>query len=99
MAPYLFGFADGGAAQWVPMAFGSLRMDYELSLTRLIPLPAHLAIDAAGGLLLLATPWLFGFADQVMWPHVIVGIMEIGVALMTRTVPDTTTMAERQSYS
>jgi hypothetical protein len=104
-APYLFGFANGGAAQWVAMILGiaillmSLLTDYELSLSRLIPLPAHLAVDAAGGLLLLASPWLFGFADQVMWPHVIIGIMEIGVALMTKTTPDTAGLDTRSSYT
>ena len=96
VAPYLFGFANGGAAQWVPMILGvgillmSLVTDYELSLTRLIPMPAHLAVDGAGGLFLLISPWLFGFADQVRWPHVIVGLLEIGAALTTRTTPDTT---------
>ena len=95
VAPYLFGFANGGAAQWLPMILGigivlmSLMTDYELSLTRLIPMPAHLAVDGIGGLLLLASPWLFGFADQVRWPHVIVGLLEIGAALTTRTTPDT----------
>jgi hypothetical protein len=94
-APFLFRFADGSAAQWVPMIVGasilimSLITDYELSLTRLIPMPVHLAIDGAGGLLLLASPWLFGFADRVLWPHVIIGALEIGAALMTRTTPDT----------
>jgi SPW repeat len=94
-APYLFGFADGGAAQWVPMIIGagillmSLLTDYELSLSRLIPMPVHLAADGAGGLLLLVSPWLFGFADQVRWPHIVIGLLEIGAALMTRTTPDT----------
>jgi hypothetical protein len=95
VAPFLFGFADGSAAQWVPMIVGggilimSLLTDYELSLARLIPMPVHLGIDGAGGLLLLASPWLFGFADRVLWPHVIIGVLEIGAALMTRTAPDT----------
>jgi hypothetical protein len=95
VAPYIFGFADGGAAQWVPMILGAaiilmaLMTNYELSLAHLIPMSAHLVVDAAGGLLLLASPWLFGFADRVMWPHLIIGLMEIGVALTTRTVPDT----------
>jgi len=94
VAPYLLGFADGSAAQWVPMILGvaivgmALMTDFELSLVRLIPMPLHLGIDIAGGLLLLASPWLFGFADRIAWPHVIVGILEVGLALTTRTVPD-----------
>lgn len=90
-APYLFGFADGSMAQWVPMVLGALILlmslitDYELGLARVLPLPAHLGIDMFGGALLLASPWIFGFADLIWWPHVLVGVMEIAVVLMTRT--------------
>ncbi len=95
VAPWLFGFADGTAAQWVPMVLGasilvmSLITDYELSLTRIIPMGAHLAVDGLGGALLAVSPWLFGFADRTYWPHLIIGIAEIGVSLITRTQPDT----------
>ncbi len=94
VAPYLLGFANGGAAQYIPMLLGvaiigmSLITDYELSISRIIPMPVHLGIDVAGGLLLAASPWLFGFADQVAWPHVIIGLLEVGAGLMTRTHPD-----------
>ena len=103
-APLLFRFADNTAAQWVPMLLGAailvmaLMTDFELSLANLIPMPLHLGIDAAGGLLLLASPWLFGFADRVMWPHVIVGIMEIFFALTTRTVSDTAGIETQRTY-
>jgi hypothetical protein len=102
-APWLFGFADGSAAQWAPVLLGggillmSLLTDYEFSLARVIPMPVHLAADAGGGLLLAASPWLFGFADRVTWPHVILGLLEVGAALMTRTSPDTTSYRERRA--
>ena len=94
IAPFMFGFADGSAAQWVPIILGigvigySLVTDYEFSVARLIPMPMHLALDAGGGLLLALSPWLFGFANFVMWPHLIIGVLEIGTALMTKTHPD-----------
>ena len=100
LAPYIFDFADGTAAQYVPQAIGagillmSLVTDYEFSLAKLVPMPAHLAVDVAGGLLLAASPWLFGFADRVYWPHLILGLAEIGAGLMTRTTPDMRTGAE-----
>jgi hypothetical protein len=75
----------------------SVLTDYELSLARVIPMPVHLAADAGGGLLLAASPWLFGFADRVTWPHVILGLLEVGAALMTRTSPDTTSYRERRA--
>ena len=94
-APYILGFADGTAAQYVPQAIGaamlgaSLLTNYELGLIRVIPMPVHLLLDFASGALLAASPWLFGFADRLYWPHLILGLLEIGSALMTRTVPDT----------
>jgi SPW repeat len=92
-APYLFGFATGGPKQWVPIALGagvivySLITDYELGAVRMIPMPAHLALDGLGGAFLAASPWLFGFQDQVFWPHLVIGLFEIGASLMTQTVP------------
>jgi hypothetical protein len=105
VAPYLLGFADGTAAQWVPMILGiailgmALMTDFELSVVKLIPMPLHLGIDVAGGLLLLASPWLFGFADRIAWPHVVFGLLEIGLALTTRTVPDTAEVGVGRTYS
>ncbi len=94
VVPYILGFADGTAAQWVPQALGlvaiggALMTDYELGVMRVIPMPVHLMIDIGSGALLALSPWLFGFADKVFWPHLLVGIMEIGAGLMTRTVPE-----------
>ena len=101
IAPYLFGFADGGAAQWLPQILGamiivmSLITDYELSAAKVIPLSVHLGVDMAGGALLLISPWLFGFADLIWWPHVLVGLMEIVVPLMTKRHPDTRVQTPR----
>lgn len=89
LAPYLLGFADGGPAHLVPVILGagtiaySLMTRYELSIAKVIPYKVHLGIDAVAGILLLASPWLFGFAGQIWWPHVIVGIAEIGVVAMS----------------
>jgi len=92
-SPYLFGFATGGAKQWLPIFVGvamigmALFTRYELGAVQLIPMPAHLAIDALADLLLAASPWLFGFAGEVYWPHLVLGLIEIGTAGMTQTVP------------
>ena len=89
LAPYLFGFADGGVAQWLPMLLGagvigySLMTAYELGVASIISVPAHLGLDIAGGVLLAVSPWLFGFADAIFWPHLVVGVVEIGTAAMT----------------
>lgn len=89
VAPYLFGFATGGIEQWLPQLLGvaiivmSLLTRYELSVAKVIPLKVHLGVDMASGALLAVSPWLFGFADVIWWPHLLVGLMEIIVPLMT----------------
>jgi hypothetical protein len=94
IAPWLLGFADGGPEQWVPVILGagvilySLLTDYELGVARVIPMPVHLGLDVAGGVVLAASPWIFGFADEIWWPHVVLGVLEIGAGLMTRTTPE-----------
>jgi hypothetical protein len=93
-APWVLDFADGGAEQWVPVLLGigvvlySVVTDYELGLARALPMPVHLWLDFGGGLVLAVSPWLFGFAEAIWWPHVLFGVLEMGVSLLTRTVPE-----------
>jgi hypothetical protein len=69
-APALLGISDEPAAARTLRAAGlvamaySLLTDYEFGLVRIIPMPAHLAMDATSGVLLAASPWLFGFAPR-----------------------------------
>jgi len=91
IVPFLFNFgAVHEAALWTPVILGivillsSLMTKYELSAAKIIPMPLHLGADMLVGLVLLASPWLFGFADQMWLPHVILGIAEIGVAALTQ---------------
>ena len=92
-APWLFQFNDGGAETWVPVVLGasaivySLCTDYELGVLRLIPMSTHLMLDVGSGVLLALSPWLFGFHEEVWAPHVLVGLIEIGTALMTQRAP------------
>ncbi|HEV2107110.1 MAG TPA: SPW repeat protein [Thermomicrobiales bacterium] len=94
LAPWLFDFSDAGAGTWLPVILGagviaySLLTDYELGVLRQIPMSVHLMLDLGGGVLLAVSPWLFGFADEVSVPHVVFGLLEIGAALMTKTVPE-----------
>jgi hypothetical protein len=92
-SPWLFDFASGGAETWVPVILGagaivySLMTDYEMGATHSISMPTHLTIDLVSGLLLAASPWIFGFADDVYMPHLVLGIIEIGASLMTKKTP------------
>ena len=94
-APWIFGFSDvGGAAVAVPMVVGglillqSLITDYEYSVENALPLPVHLATDVVAGIVLAASPWLFGFADEgtnAWLPHLLVGLGLIAAGLLTQT--------------
>lgn len=94
-APWLFGFTRGGAETWVPVILGagtilySLLTDYQLGVARVFSMRTHLTLDMLGGIILAASPWLFGFADYVWQPHLVLGIVEMGAAFMTRTTPET----------
>ncbi len=92
-SPWIFDFAKNGAETWVPVLLGiatilySLLTNYELGVFRMISMRTHLALDMVGGIFLAVSPWLFGFADYVWQPHLILGILEIGAVLMTRSEP------------
>lgn len=92
-SPWLFDFARGGAETWVPVALGisaliySLMTDYELSISRVIPMRTHLTLDMLSGVFLAASPWIFDFNEIVYLPHVILGLAEVGAALITERTP------------
>ena len=88
-APFLFGFDDGGVAQWATIAMGliaiaySLFTRYELGVIRILPMRSHLGIDLAFAVVLAALPFLFGFADQVWLPHAVLGAASLVVTSLT----------------
>ena len=94
-SPWIFNFATGGAEQWIPIILGasalvySMMTNYELGVFKAISMKTHLNIDLMSGILLAASPWIFGFSDKVTTPHLILGLLEIGAALMTKTTPST----------
>jgi hypothetical protein len=93
-APWIFGFSDvGGAAVALPIIVGaiailqSLITDWELSIADVLPLPAHLSMDVLAGIVLAASPWIFGFSDEgtnAWLPHLLVGLGLIGAGLLTQ---------------
>jgi hypothetical protein len=88
-APWLLDFNRGGAETWVPVVLGagvilySLFTNYELSISKVIPMRTHLTLDVISGILLAASPWIFGFSEYVYLPHLIFGLLEIGAGVMT----------------
>ena len=69
-------------------ALYSMLTDYELGAVKLVPMPAHLALDAASGAIVASSPWLLGFAKdgpRYWLPHVLVGATEMLAAATTKT--------------
>lgn len=96
-APHIFGFATGGPEQAVPVFLGataiiySLFTNYELGAVKLLPFRAHLGLDLVHGIVLASSPWVFGFAERVWVPHLILGCVELAVVSLSRTAPDLVT--------
>jgi hypothetical protein len=92
-APWIFNFDTGGPEQWTAVGAGvvillmSLCTRYELGAAKMVSMPTHLTMDFILGALLAASPWIFGFNDVVYMPHLVMGIFEMGAALMTHKVP------------
>lgn len=104
-SPWIFGFADNDTAKWIPIVLGisalfySLLTDYEFGMSKTISMKMHLTLDTVSGIFLAASPWIFGFADQVYLPHMILGILEIGVAATTKSTPSTDGNNIRHSHA
>ena len=76
--------AGGGATAY------TLMTDFELGAVKVIPVPVHLMLDAASGVLLAGAPWLLGYAKggaRYWLPHALVGGSEVFAAVATKTEP------------
>lgn len=91
-APWVFGFDDESAPTWTAVVIGVFLLVNELTTTspssplKIIPMRAHIGIEVVTGLVLAASPWIFGFDDldeQAWVPHLVVGILVAGYALIT----------------
>ena len=99
-APKIFGFDDNAAAATVPIVVGIFIILNELITTspfsplKLVPMKIHIVLDVVTGLFLAISPWLFNFMDTAQpgqWiPHLAVGLMVAGYALLTTAADDRT---------
>lgn len=99
-SPNIFGFNDHMAASTVALVVGIFIVLSELISTspysplKLVPMKAHIVVDVITGLFLAASPWIFNFMDNAQkeqWvPHLVVGILIVGYALLTRVADDRT---------
>jgi hypothetical protein len=94
LAPELFRMKDGRSASLPPRIAGvggavaAALSDQELAARRLVPMKAHLVLDAFTGVAVAAAPWLGGSARKGArhWlPHALLGAEELVLALTTKT--------------
>jgi hypothetical protein len=92
-APWIFQFSEHTSATVVSIVLGigligySLFTDYELGVWKVAPMAVHNLIDVAAGILLAASPWIFGFADETanVWvPFVVIGLAAVFLGLTTK---------------
>ncbi len=92
-SPWLFNFSDSGYISAIPIILGagtitySLCTNYELGVFKAVSMKTHLVTDFAAGAFLAVSPWIFDFSDMVYLPHLIVGLSEMMVAMLTDASP------------
>lgn len=72
VSPWLFGFADDSSVATTTMvSIGvitlilSLLTDYPVGAIKMIPFRVHGVLETLGAIVLLVSPWLFGYAALV----------------------------------
>lgn len=90
--PSVTSLHQGGLIEWGPTVLGaililySMLTNYEMSVLRLISIKLHLVLDAVGGVALIALAVVDGSSRAIWLPLLVLGMIEIGSSLVTRTV-------------
>ena len=91
-SPFFFGFESNSTAGHTCVAGGLLVLclalvtRFEFSLFKIVPLKAHMQIDFVSGLLLSVSPVLFDFHKTVFKPHLVFGLTQMVIAVITDRV-------------
>lgn len=81
-----------GAAGFTCIAFAifisalALFTKFEWSWLKIVPLRLHLWLDMIAGIILASSPWLFGFNERVIKPHLVFGLSLTVTAALTDRV-------------
>ncbi len=96
-APFILGFEGIALALAVAGGLGlfvySLVTDYSISARKLLPFKAHLAIDFAAALVLVAAPFVFGFTGLERAFYLVIGIAVLVVVAVTDPTVESDTAA------
>jgi len=79
-SPWLFGFAHfGGASLFLPLVLGWFQLlmcifsNTKAGMVGVFPVQMHAVLDVISGFVLMVSPWLYGFTDNVWAPQFILG--------------------------
>jgi SPW repeat-containing protein len=98
---WIFGFSHVGSAKGVAIAVGIVMLlsgsttRWRFSVLKVIPLRVHFMTDVALGMLLVLSPFIFGFSHNGAATRfmIIAGVLELLTALSTRWDPAPTAQA------
>lgn len=107
VSPFLFGFSDSGGATAVAIIAGVIVLvmgastDGPLSLVDAIPIAVHILGDVALGVLLIASPFLFGFSDEggATAFFIAVGVVELLLVIATAFPHETRERIRRDRHA
>lgn len=89
--PWILGLGPDGSGNWTAIGCGAAVLfysaitSYERGLLRVLSFDTHLLLDRLVGIILIAGPWLFGFAARTWIPFVILGAAALIVSVLTDT--------------
>ena len=98
-APWDFGswhpgfYTLGGAALFLPLFFGWLQFIMAVftnaphGFIKQFPIQMHMFLDIVQGSFLLASPFIFHFQGEVMWPQIILGAILCIIGIFTHKSP------------
>ena len=91
--PWIIGVHGKNPQTYIPVTLGiltigySLITRYEFGALQIISMRTHLILDILNGLILATSPWVFGFADEIMSPYLFGGILELIVVALSKREP------------
>ncbi len=87
--PFVFDFNEYMPQSTLMIGLGlftiamSIFTRYEMGVWKKISMTTHLALDSVVAVILITSPWLFGFAHQMYLPHVLLGFTELFVVIIS----------------
>ncbi|WDF53777.1 SPW repeat domain-containing protein [Mucilaginibacter sp. KACC 22063] len=95
-SPWLFGFYKfGGAALFMPLCIGSMITIMSIFSTtggfiKVFPIATNLTLTTFVGFIVMVSPFLWAFSNNVWIPHFALGLLVFGLGIFSTYSPFTT---------